>query len=108
MTVREAISLYYRSIRHEDAEATAAVLAGVHGSAVREHLAEAGRSMSRADRLRASAAGTEARWGKHLLSKEAREHGLSPALVRNRMIQGWSRNDALNTPVRRKKVVDKT
>jgi len=103
MTVREAVSLYYRSIRHEDAEATAAVLAGPYGSAVREHLAEAGRSMSKADRLRASAAGTEARWGKVTLAKEARERGLSPALVRNRIIQGWTREKALNTPLRVKK-----
>jgi len=105
--VREAISLYYQSIRRGDAAATAAVLAGPHGNAVRENLSRAGRATDPEVRRAVSAAGTEARWGKHLLSKEAREQGLSPALVRNRMIQGWSRQKSLTTPVRRKKVVDK-
>ena len=103
MTVREAISLYYQSIRRGDAEATAAVLAGPHGSAVRENLSRAGRATDPAVRRLVSAAGTEARWGKVTLAMEARARGLSPALVRNRMIQGWSREKALNTPLRVKK-----
>ena len=103
MTVREAISLYYQSIRRGDAAATAAVLAGPHGSAVRENLSRAGKATDPAVRKQVSAAGTAARWGYATLAKEARERGLSPALVRNRMTQGWDRQRALNTPVRVKK-----
>ena len=103
MTVREAISLYYQSIRRGDAEATAAVLAGVHGSAVRDQLSRAGKATDPEVRRAVSAAGTAARWGHATLAKEARERGLSPALVRNRMTQGWDRNKALSTPVRVKK-----
>ena len=103
MTVREAISLYYQSIRRGDAEATAAVLSGPHGSAVRENLSRAGKATDPAVRKQVSAAGTAARWGHVTLAKEARERGLSPALVRNRIIQGWSRDAALSTPVRVKK-----
>lgn len=103
MTVREAISLYYQSIRRGDMEATAAVLAGPHGSAVRENLSRAGKATDPAVRKQVSAAGTEARWGKVTLAKEARARGLSPALVRNRIIQGWTREKALNTPLRVKR-----
>ena len=103
MTVREAISAYYRSIRLGNPDETAAVLAGPHGSAVRENLSRAGKATDPAVRKQVSAAGTVARWGYATLAKEARERGLSPALVRNRMIQGWPRDKALSTPVRVKK-----